>query len=124
MMDEGIATLKMMYDRFNVRDIDGVLAAMDDDVEWANGLDAGHVQGKDAVREYWVRQWTQIRPHVEPLHFTRVGEGEVEVHVRQDLFDLLGQPLKVAGGLHSQIVRHIYRFDAGKVVRFDIGDEA
>jgi len=123
-MADDIATLRTMYERFNARDIDGVLATMDDGVEWANGLDGGYVKGKDAVREYWTRQWAQISPRVEPLSFDPRGGGAVVVQVQQDLFDLSGQPLEVAGGLHSQIVKHVYRFDTGRVVRFDIGNEA
>jgi hypothetical protein len=35
--------LKRIYDCFNARDIDGVLAVLADDVAWANGMDGGHV---------------------------------------------------------------------------------
>ena len=42
-MDGDVAVLKRMYDRFNARDIDGVLAALADDVVWANGMDGGQV---------------------------------------------------------------------------------
>ena len=55
-MDGDLDVLKRMYDRFNARDIDGVLAALADDVAWANGMDGGHVHGREAVREYWTRQ--------------------------------------------------------------------
>lgn len=120
--DSGI--LRDMYERFNARDIDGVLAAMADDVEWANGLDGGYVRGKEAVRDYWTRQWAQVSPRVEPLSFDVRGDGEIAVQVQQDLFDLSGKPLEIAGGLHSQIVRHVYQFQNGKVVRFDIAEGA
>jgi hypothetical protein len=42
-MDADVEILKRIYDRFNARDIDGVLAALADDVAWANGMDGGHV---------------------------------------------------------------------------------
>ena len=123
-MADDTATLRTMYERFNARDIDGVLAARANDVEWANGLNGGYVRGKEAVREYWTRQWSQVSPRVEPLSFEPRGQGVIAVRVQQDLFDLSGQPLKVAGGLQSQVVRHVYFLDAGKVVRFDIDHEA
>ena len=43
-MDGDVEILKRIYDRFNARDIDGVLAVLADDVAWANGMDGGHVQ--------------------------------------------------------------------------------
>ena len=45
MSKNDIHVIKEMYDRFNARDIDGVLAAVADDVVWANGMDGGHVHG-------------------------------------------------------------------------------
>src|SRR5262249_53866979 len=57
-MDDDVKLLERIYDRFNARDIDGVLTVLTDDVVWANGMDGGHVHGREAVREYWARQWT------------------------------------------------------------------
>jgi ketosteroid isomerase-like protein len=51
-MDGDVELLNRIYDRFNARDIVGVLAALADDVAWANGMDGGHVHGREAVREY------------------------------------------------------------------------
>jgi hypothetical protein len=42
-MDGDVELLKRIYDCFNARDIDGVLAVLADDVAWANGMDGGHV---------------------------------------------------------------------------------
>ena len=53
------------YALFNGRDIESVLAAMDPDVVWADGMEGGCVDGRDGVRGYWNRQWTMIDPHVE-----------------------------------------------------------
>ena len=36
-MDEDVKVLERIYDRFNARDIDGVLTVLTDDVTWANG---------------------------------------------------------------------------------------
>lgn len=51
-MESEIALVKRMYDSFNARNIDGVLAVLAEDVAWANGMDGGHVHGRKAVREY------------------------------------------------------------------------
>ena len=70
-MDGDVELLKRIYDGFNARDIDGVLTVLTDDVAWANGMDGGYVHGREAVREYWTRQWSMVSPHVEPVGFQR-----------------------------------------------------
>ncbi len=105
-----------MNDRFNARDMDAVLAAMHEDVVWANGMEGGHVQGRDGVRSYWTRQWGMIDPHVEPVAFSHGDEGQIVVEVHQVVRDLKGDLLadKMAG--------HLFRIEDGLIRRFDIGD--
>jgi ketosteroid isomerase-like protein len=115
--------IERLYDRFNARDIDGVLIALADDVAWANGMDGGHVHGHEALRDYWTRQWSVVSPHVEPVAFHETDDGVVSVEVIQSVFDLDGQPLKgQTHGLKDKTVMHVFRVDGGKVVRFDVGD--
>ncbi len=122
-MDNDIEVLKRMYDCFNARDIDGVLVALTDDVAWANGMDGGHVRGREGVREYWTRQWTIVSPHVEPVSFDRVPEGSLVVEVRQSVRDPQGRPLQgQTHGLRDKTVWHVFHFQEGKVGRFDIQD--
>lgn len=124
MPDENISLIKGLYDRFNARDIDGVLSALADDVAWANGMDGGHVHGREAVRDYWTRQWAIVSPHVEPVNFTEATNGVVAVEVIQSVFDLNGQPLSgQSHGLRDKTVMHIFRMDGGEVARFDIQDD-
>ena len=87
-MDDDVKVLERIYDRFNARDIDGVLTVLTDDVAWANGMDGGYVHGREAVREYWTRQWTMVSPHVEPVGFHRTAEGAIIAEVRQSVRDL------------------------------------
>ncbi|RYB03185.1 nuclear transport factor 2 family protein [Lichenibacterium ramalinae] len=115
--------LARIYDRFNARDIDGVLALLDDDVAWANGMDGGHVHGHEAVRTYWTRQWAIVSPHVEPVAFRDGGDGTTVVEVRQSIRDLDGKPLQgQTHGLRDKTVGHVFRLRGGKVTRFDIQD--
>ena len=44
--------LEHLYDRFNARDMEAVLATMHLDVMWASGMEGGHVHGHDGVRNY------------------------------------------------------------------------
>ena len=124
-MDGDVELLKSIYDRFNARDIDGVLAVLADDVAWANGMDGGHVHGCGAVREYWTRQWTMVSPHVEPVSFHRTADGAIIAEVRQSVRDLEGRPLQgQTHGLKDKTVGHVFRVRRGKVARFDIRDTA
>jgi ketosteroid isomerase-like protein len=124
-MDGDVELIQRIYDRFNARDIDGVLAALADDVTWANGMDGGHVHGREAVREYWTRQWTMVSPHVEPVSFHRAKDSAIVAEVRQSVSDLQGNPLQgQANGLKDKMVGQVFCFREGKLARFDIQDAA
>jgi len=112
MTDEEL--LRTMYDGFNARDIDAVLAAMTDDVDWPNAWEGGRLLGHEAVREYWTRQWAAIDPRVDPVEIAPRADGRVEVHVRQVVRALDGEV--VADGT----VTHIYEMRAGRVARMDV----
>lgn len=113
-MDNDIAFLQDLYDRFNMRDIDGVLAALTADVAWANGMEGGHVHGREAIRAYWTRQWATLRPHVEPVGFEQAADGAIKVDVQQTVRDLQGKVLA------TDVLGHVFRLRGGKVARFDI----
>ena len=122
-MDAEIKILEGLYDRFNARDIDGVMAWLADDVAWANGMDGGHEQGQAAVRAYWTRQWSMASPHVAPVGFHRAADGAVVAEVIQTIRDLEGRPLEgQTHGLKDKTVGHVFTFRDGKVIRFDIRD--
>jgi phosphoribosylformylglycinamidine (FGAM) synthase PurS component len=85
----------------------------------------GHVHGREAVREYWARQWTIVSPNVEPMGFHRTADGAIVVEVRQTIRDLEGKPLQgQTHGLKDKMVEHVFRLRNGKVARFDIRDAA
>ncbi|GGD11699.1 nuclear transport factor 2 family protein [Aureimonas glaciei] len=122
-METALALVRHIYERFNARDIDAVLAVLGDDVAWANGMDGGHVHGHAALRDYWTRQWALVSPHVEPQKIARADDGTIVVDVLQSIRDLDGNPLEGQfHGLTDRTVAHIFRFEQGKVARFDIGD--
>jgi ketosteroid isomerase-like protein len=115
--------IERIYRSFNARDIDDILAVLADDVAWANGMDGGHVHGREAVRDYWTRQWAVVSPHVEPVAFQAMEDGIIAVEVIQSVFDLDGLPLEgQSHGLKDKTVTHIFRVEGGRIVRFDIRD--
>lgn len=113
-MSSNVELLQRLYDRFNARDIETVLATMHEDVTWANGMEGGYEHGREGVRRYWTRQWTLIDPHVEPISFSTGPEEEVVVEVHQVVHDLTGNLLS------DKRVGHIYRIEDGLIARFDI----
>src|SRR5580693_7819166 len=92
-MDDDLKVLERIYDRFNARDIDSVLSALADDVAWANGMDGGHVHGREAVRAYWTKQWAAIAPRVDIMRVTQRDDGATAVAVHQVVLDLAGKLL-------------------------------
>lgn len=113
-MPDEVELLKLLYDRFNARDMETVLGCMDEGVIWANGMEGGHVYGRDGVRNYWTRQWAMIDPHVEPVGFSISSGGEVVVEVHQLVRDLQGNVMV------DKMVSHIFQIENGLVKRFDI----
>lgn len=109
-----IAFLQHLYERFNARDMETVLACLDENVMWANGMEGGHVYGRDGVRAYWTRQWAMVDPRVDPVSFAIGPDGEVVVEVHQVVHDLSGHLLV------DQMVGHIFRISNKQVQRFDI----
>ena len=106
--------LRRLYAAFNARDIETVLAQMDEDVDWPNAWEGGRLQGRDAVRDYWTRQWAEIDRRVEPVGFTERPGGEVAVDVQQTVRALDGTLLS------EGLVVHVYRFHDGLVTCMNV----
>ena len=64
------------YAAFNNRDIDGALALMAEDVRWPKASEGGTVVGKEEIRAYWTRQWSEFDPRVDPLAMTEEEGGK------------------------------------------------
>jgi hypothetical protein len=102
-----------VYSAFNARDIDGALALMHEDVDWPNGWQGGRIQGREAVRDYWTRQWKEIDSSVEPVDHTVSGD-RIAVTVHQVVKDMNGNVM--SEGRTS----HVYTLRDGLVARMDI----
>jgi hypothetical protein len=102
------------YTSFNARDIDSVLRTMHKDVDWPNGMEGGRVNGHSGVREYWIRQWSSLKPRVEPVSFTTESDGRTLVLVHQTVRDLSGKVIL------DQMVQHIYLIRDGLIQSMEI----
>jgi hypothetical protein len=102
---EDEALLRRMYDAFNARDVEAVIATMRPDVDWPNAWEGGRVHGRDAVRGYWARQFAAIDPSVTPVAFAARPDRRIAVTVRQVVRSLEGDPLSEGDVLHVYAVR-------------------
>jgi len=106
--------LTAAYRDFNARRIDAVLARMQPDVDWPNGMEGGRVHGHEEVRAYWTRQWTLLDPHVDPVDMHIQPDRRVRVQVHQVVHDLAGNLLA------DSAVHHVYSFRDGLIERMEI----
>jgi hypothetical protein len=106
--------LGRIYEAFNRREIDTVLAALHPAVDWPNGWEGGRVTGHDEVRSYWTRQWAAIDPTVVPIAFEDRPGRKISVRVHQTVRDLSGN--LIADGE----VIHVYTFEDGLIKEMDI----
>jgi ketosteroid isomerase-like protein len=111
-----IEMLQRMYAAFNRRDIETVLAAMQDDVDWPNGMEGGRVLGKAAVRDYWKRQFEVLDPNVEPKRYTREADRRIAIDVHQVVHDKNGKLVV------DHMVQHVYEFRDGLIQSMEIRD--
>lgn len=109
-----LAYFQGLYEAFNRRDADGVLAMTTDEVDWPNAWKGGRLVGREAVREYWTAQWAEIDPHVEPLSVAERPDGNLAVAVRQVVRSLDGEVLS-----DGEVV-HVYHLDGELIVRMDV----
>ena len=106
--------LQAAYREFNARNLEAILARLHPSVDWANGMEGGHVHGRDGVRDYWTRQWAMIDPNVDPINIELDEKGRLIVEVHQVVRDLNGNVLI------DKTVHHAYRFADGLIRRMDI----
>jgi ketosteroid isomerase-like protein len=111
--DEDI--LRATYRAFNARDIETALELMDPEVDWPNAWEGGRVIGREAVRDYWRRQFEQILGTVEPERFDRDPDGGITVTVHQVVRDARTNELQ--SDTHAL---HRYCFENGLIVRMDV----
>ncbi len=107
-----MALLAEAYAAYNSQDVDRLLALVSDDVDWPDG--AARLHGKDAVRRYWLEQWTHVLTHDEPVAFQNVGQDIVQVHIDQVVTDLTGHVV------FRGAFRHTFRLHDGRIARLDI----
>lgn len=110
----GVLALKSMYEAFNRRDFETVLKMMHAEVDWPNAAENIRVYGRDAVREYWKRQFESRDSTVDPQGFASEPDGRIAVEVHQVVRDKSGQMIA------DRMVEHVYTIRGGLITRMEI----
>lgn len=110
--------IERAYSAFNKRDVDGALALMTHDVSWPKASEGGKVVGKNEIRAYWTRQWSECDPQVEPLAMTEEEGGGTRVRVHQLVRSLEGAILS------DSEVLHVFTMNSGLIAAMHLGDDA
>ena len=114
-MSRQIALLKRLYRFFNLKKVDAILPMLHPEVTWANGMEGGYLTGREAVRDYWMKQWRLVDPKVIPISFMSMDAKSTKVDVHQTVTDLQGKLL-----MDRNIV-HTFWIEDGLIRRFEIG---
>lgn len=107
--------LRAAYRAFNARDLEAVIELMHPEVDWPNAWEGGRVRGRQAVVDYWTRQFEEISSKVESESFAHDSDGSVAVTVHQVVHDATTDAL-----LADEHVVHRYRLREGLIVRMDV----
>ena len=106
--------ISQVYSAFNQRDIDATLVLMSENVSWPKASEGGRVVGKQAIRDYWTRQWAEFDPRVEVLEVVDHEMGKTDVKVHQLVKNLKGDVLS------DTELWHVYTIANGLIERMDI----
>jgi hypothetical protein len=104
------------YTAFNQRDVDAALMLMSENVSWPKASEGGRVVGKQAIRNYWTRQWAEFDPRVDVLEVVERESGKTDVRVHQIVKNLKGDVLS------DTELWHVYTIANGLIKRMDIDD--
>jgi limonene-1,2-epoxide hydrolase len=112
--DERRDMLEQVYRAFNDRDLDAALERMAPGVDWPNEVTGGELHGRDALRSYWQKWWSDVNPTLEPMriHFTKDGAARV----------LVDELVSAKDGeiLQNRRVDHVFEFDGAFISRMTI----
>ena len=107
--------INKVYQAFNIRDVEEVLSFFHPSVDWPNGWEGGYMHGRDAVRDYWLRQWKELDPTVKPVSFRQLPDGKWQVGVHQLVKNLKGDVIS------DSVIKHTYTFDMNLIKKMEIG---
>ena len=110
------ALLQRLFEAFNQRDIEAILGALSQDVDWPDAIEGGRIHGREAVRRYWIEQFKLIRVEHTPVEIVDLPDGKVRVRSLQLVRNLEGQIWSEA------LVNFNFAFDEAGLIRHMVVD--
>jgi hypothetical protein len=116
----------------HARQLEAVLATLPPDVAWPRAWEGDHVHGQAHVHEqahvraYWMQQWQQLSPVVQPVALSRLADGCTAVVGHQTVHALRGQ-LRHDGHptqLYTSQEGLLQRIDANPLLKYGYATEA
>ena len=101
--------LQHLYIAFNEQDVDRALEVIHPDAVWANGMEGGLLNGHQSIREYWLRQWSYITWHVQPMRFEMTDSENIVVDAHQIIRDLSGNIVSIRD------LQHLFQIEDGLI---------
>ncbi|HRD47820.1 MAG TPA: nuclear transport factor 2 family protein [Caulobacter sp.] len=116
-MPDRKALLLRLYKAFNDKDVGALVGGMHADVDWPNFLEGGRIKGREALREYWTRQFQIVSPEASPLELRELADGRVYVRLHYVIRAIDG------GGVWTdEMTSNTFTFEQGLVRRMDWGE--
>lgn len=112
-MGDTEALLTRLYEAFNRKDIEAVVAYLHPDVSWPNLFGEGRLQGRDAMRRMWREQFTAINPEATPITYTTLPDGRVRVEIAYVVRTLDGRLFT------EEIATNTYRLEDGLIIAME-----
>ncbi len=106
--------LRNSYAAFNAGDLERAAEIMANDVEWPDQLEGITLHGKAEALEYLKRLATVQRHHYEVVHCHWNDQGDMVASLLRTVSSPGGEVIS------NGLIRHVYRFQCGKVVRMQI----
>ena len=100
------------YEAYNARDLDRLLGCLSEDVDWPDG--DKRLRGREAVRRYWLNQWSRTRTHDTPTAVTAQPDGRVNVRLDQVVRGIDGRELSRGS------FEYLFELRNGLIIRLDI----
>jgi hypothetical protein len=114
MTTDRLALVRSAYERYNDRDLDGVLELLDPHVSWPDVVNGTVMVGREAVRRCWQGHFDVASPTVVPEDLYEVGDAVIAI-VRQQVEDHDGKAIGP-----SSIAAHKLTFRGELVTRMEI----
>lgn len=89
---------------------------MSEEVDWPKASEGGRAIGKEAIRAYWTRQWTEFNPTVEPIEMIDGEAGSIDVKVHQFVEHLSGDIIS------DQTLTRVFTIANDLIERMDLGE--